>query len=95
MTAISFISTSFMLSGIIGQNLSEIIVGFSNWHMVYFTLTVLYIILAFVIHRQIPESPVKNPDIQLLKFLIILVILKRIKPCSCAMGVAHIVNYVY
>lgn len=36
--------------------------------MVYFTLTVLYIILAFVIHRQIPESPVKNPDIQLLKF---------------------------
>ena len=37
MTAISFISTSFMLSGIIGQNLSEIIVGFSNWHMVYFT----------------------------------------------------------
>ena len=68
MTAISFISTSFMLSGIIGQNLSEIIVGFSNWHMVYFTLTVLYIILAFVIHRQIPESPVKNPDIQLLKF---------------------------
>ena len=28
MTAISFISTSFMLSGIIGQNLSEIIVGF-------------------------------------------------------------------
>ena len=62
MTAISFISTSFMLSGIIGQNLSEIIVGFSIWHMV------LYIILAFVIHRQIPESPVKNPDIQLLKF---------------------------
>nr|WP_276311760.1 MFS transporter [Staphylococcus haemolyticus] len=68
MTAISFISTSFMLSGIIGQNLSEIIVGFSNWHMVYFTLTVLYIILAFVIHRQIPESPMKNPNIQLLKF---------------------------
>ena len=48
MTAISFISTSFMLSGIIGQNLSEIIVGFSNWHMVYFTLTVLYLSLIHI-----------------------------------------------
>lgn len=69
MTAISFISTSFMLSGIIGQNLSEIIVGFSNWHVVYFTLTVLYIVLALVILKNIPESPVKNPQIKLLKFL--------------------------
>ena len=69
MTAISFISTSFMLSGIIGQNLSEIIVGFSNWHVVYFTLTVLYIVLALVILQNIPESPVKNPQIKLLKFL--------------------------
>lgn len=68
MTAISFISTSFMLSGIIGQNLSEIIVSFSNWHVVYFTLTILYILLAFVIYKNIPESPVKNPQIKLLRF---------------------------
>ncbi|PTF13602.1 MFS transporter [Staphylococcus devriesei] len=68
MTAISFISTSFMLSGIIGQNLSEIIVSFSNWHVVYFTLTILYILLAFVIYKNIPESPIKNPQIKLLRF---------------------------
>ncbi|WP_154838169.1 MFS transporter [Staphylococcus sp. Marseille-Q1834] len=68
MTAISFISTSFMLSGVIGQNLSEIIVQFSNWHVVYFVLTVLYLVLAFVIYKNIPESPVINPNIKLLKF---------------------------
>ena len=39
-TAISFISTSFMLSGVIGQNLSEIVVRYSNWHMVLFYINV-------------------------------------------------------
>lgn len=68
MTAISFISTSFMLSGVIGQNLSEIIVQFSNWHVVYFILTALYLLLAFVIYKNIPESPIINPNIKLLKF---------------------------
>ena len=58
-TAISFISTSFMLSGVIGQNLSEIVVRYSNWHMVYFILTLLYILIAILIYKFVPESPVK------------------------------------
>ncbi|MBJ7887498.1 MFS transporter [Bacillaceae bacterium HSR45] len=67
-TAISFISTSFMLSGVLGQNLSELIVHHLNWHWVYFTLTVLYLCLIFVIYRYVPESPRRNADVQLLKF---------------------------
>lgn len=67
-TAISFISTSFMLSGVIGQNLSEVIVRYSNWHVIYFTLTILYAILAFIIYKTIPESPVKNPNLKLMGF---------------------------
>lgn len=51
-TAISFISTSFMLSGVIGQNLSEIIVRYTHWHSVYFTLTILYLILAVAIYKK-------------------------------------------
>lgn len=67
-TAISFISTSFMLSGVIGQNLSEIIVRYTHWHSVYFTLTILYLILAVAIYKKVPESPVYHPHIRLLSF---------------------------
>ena len=60
-TAISFISTSFMLSGVLGQNMSELVVSYLNWQC-------LYLILVLVIYKNVPESPHKNPDIQLIKF---------------------------
>lgn len=67
-TAISFISTSFMLSGVLGQNLSEIIVSQLNWHWVYFILTILYLVLVIIIYKFVPESPYQNPQLQLSKF---------------------------
>ena len=57
-----------MLSGVIGQNLSEIVVRYSNWHMVYFILTLLYILIAILIYKFVPESPVKNPQLKLVGF---------------------------
>ena len=68
-TAISFISTSFMLSGVLGQNMSEIVVSYLNWHWVYFILTILYLALTLIIYKNVPESPYKKPDLKLLKFL--------------------------
>jgi YNFM family putative membrane transporter len=67
-TAISFISTSFMLSGVFGQNLSEIIVSQLDWHWVYFILTILYLVLVIIIYKFVPESPYQNPQLQLSKF---------------------------
>lgn len=67
-TAISFISTSFMLSGVLGQNLSEIVVSQLNWHWVYFILTMLYLVLVMLIYKFVPESPYQNPQLQLSKF---------------------------
>ena len=67
-TAISFISTSFMLSGVLGQNMSEIVVSYLNWHWVYFILTILYLTLTFIIYKHVPESPNKKPDLKLLNF---------------------------
>lgn len=67
-TAISFISTSFMLSGVLGQNMSEWVVGYLNWHWVYFILTVLYLALALIIYKNVPESSNKKPNLKLLKF---------------------------
>lgn len=67
-TAISFISTSFMLSGVLGQNLSEIIVSQLDWHWVYFILTILYLVLVIIIYKFVPESPYQNPQLQLSKF---------------------------
>lgn len=68
LTAVSFISTSFMLSGILGQNFSEILISQFDWHIIFFILSSLYICLAIIIFRNVPESPVKNSDVQILKY---------------------------
>ena len=58
-----------MLSGVIGQNLSDIIAAHMSWRIVYFILTVVYILLAIWILRTIPKSPYHTPDT---KFLCVL-----------------------
>ncbi|MGV3244980.1 MFS transporter [Staphylococcus sp. 11261D007BR] len=68
-TAVSFISTSFMLSGVIGQNLSELIAEVYNWRLTYIVLSLLYIILVYVIYKQVPESPYREPDVKVSHFL--------------------------
>ena len=65
-TAISFISTSFMLSVSLAKTCC--VVRYSNWHMVYFILTLLYILIAILIYKFVPESPVKNPQLKLVGF---------------------------
>ena len=76
-TAISFISTSFMLSGVLGQNMSELVVSYLNWQWVYFILTILYLILVLVIYKMYLRVHIKS-DIQLIKFSITLKISKTI-----------------
>ena len=56
-TAISFISTSFMLSGVLGQNMSELVVSYLNWQWVYFILTILYLIPVSYTHLTLPTTP--------------------------------------
>ncbi|MBI5974837.1 MFS transporter [Staphylococcus canis] len=68
-TAISFISTSFMLSGIIGQNLSEILAEFYSWRVTYLVLSILYVILVAIIFKQVPESPHRDPNVKITRFL--------------------------
>ncbi|MCU5746417.1 MFS transporter [Staphylococcus sp. SQ8-PEA] len=68
-TAISFISTSFMLSGVIGQNLSEVISNAYGWRVTYIVLSILYIILTFGVMKAVPESPYRKPEIKLSQFL--------------------------
>ena len=46
-----------MLSGVLGQNMSELVVSYLNWQWVYFILTILYLILVLVIYKNVPESP--------------------------------------
>lgn len=58
--------------------MSELVVSYLNWQWVYFILTILYLILVLVIYKNVPESPHKNPDIQLIKFSITLKISKTI-----------------
>ncbi|WP_341636653.1 MFS transporter [Staphylococcus casei] len=68
LTALSFISMGFMLSGIIGQISTELFIRQFDWHIIYFVLTVFYILLFVLIFKKIPESPNRNPDVKILKF---------------------------
>ena len=67
-----------MLAGIIGQNLSEFIISYFDWHVVYFVLTAFYVLLSISIHKYVPESPIKNADIKVTHFLKTLRVLKLI-----------------
>lgn len=85
-----------MLSGVLGQNLSELIVHHLNWHWVYFTLTVLYLCLIFVIYRYVPESPRRNSDVQLVKFFDNFKDFRdNLKSFILFIHLIYIINYVY
>ena len=77
-TAISFISTSFMLSGVLGQNMSELVVSYLNWQWVYFILTILYLILVLVIYKMYLRVHIKILIYNSLSFSITLKISKTI-----------------
>ena len=67
-----------MLSGVLGQNMSELVVSYLNWQWVYFILTILYLILVLVIYKNVPESPHKILIYNSLSFSITLKISKTI-----------------
>ena len=93
-TAISFISTSFMLSGV-RQNMSELVVSYLNWQWVYFILTILYLILVLVIYKMYLRVHIKILIFNSLSFSITLKISKTILKFLLFIYFTNITDYVY
>ena len=67
-----------MLSGVLGQNMSELVVSYLNWQWVYFILTILYLILVLVIYKMYLRVHIKILIYNSLSFSITLKISKTI-----------------
>ncbi|PNZ97825.1 MFS transporter [Staphylococcus massiliensis] len=67
-TAISFISTGFLLAGVIGQIFSELIASSLGWQYVFLILSVIYLVSLIAVIFFIPKSPYKQADIDIISF---------------------------
>ncbi|MDI6530717.1 MFS transporter [Bacillus mycoides] len=55
-TTIGFVSTGFLVAGIAGQVISTAVSQHFGWHMVFFLLSIVYIITAVWIHYSLPKG---------------------------------------
>ncbi|WP_459501135.1 MFS transporter [Bacillus sp. C1] len=55
-TAIGFVSTGFLVAGIVGQVMSAVISQYFGWYMVFFLLSGVYIMTALWIHYALPKG---------------------------------------
>ncbi|MGS0530349.1 MFS transporter [Bacillus mycoides] len=64
-TTIGFVSTGFLVAGIAGQVISTAVSQHFGWHMVFFLLSIIYIITAVLDHYSLPkgETSQSNTDI--------------------------------
>ncbi len=64
-TTIGFVSTGFLVAGIAGQVISTAVSQHFGWHMVFFLLSIVYIITAVLVHYSLPkgETSQSNTDI--------------------------------
>lgn len=60
--AIGFISTGFLMAGILGQDISMIISSFLNWNYVFFIFTFIYFITLILIYLFVPKLPPVSPN---------------------------------
>lgn len=58
-TTIGFISTGFLMAGIVGQVVSDWLSQF-GWNMVFYVLTVLYAVTAVLVMRLLPKGEIHH-----------------------------------
>jgi predicted MFS family arabinose efflux permease len=64
--AIGFISTGFLMAGIIGQNFSSYVSQHYGWNIVFYLLGIIYVGTALLILWFIPKSPVTYANVSII-----------------------------
>ncbi|WP_243186925.1 MFS transporter [Clostridium muellerianum] len=65
--AIGFISTGFLMAGIIGQVFSSFVNQYIGWNFVFYILGLVYLITTLLIILFIPNIPISQPDTNISK----------------------------
>ncbi|ABY43160.1 major facilitator superfamily MFS_1 [Bacillus mycoides KBAB4] len=65
-TTIGFVSTGFLVAGIAGQVISTAVSQHFGWHMVFFLLSIVYIITAVWIHYSLPKGEMSQSNTDIL-----------------------------
>ncbi|AKN30876.1 MFS transporter [Clostridium carboxidivorans P7] len=65
--AIGFISTGFLMAGIIGQVFSSFVNQHIGWNFVFYILGLIYLITTLLIILFIPNLPISQPDTNISK----------------------------
>ncbi|WP_055070216.1 MFS transporter [Clostridium massiliamazoniense] len=63
--AISFISTGFLMAGILGQDVSMILSNYFNWKYIFFLFSFIYILTFIILYIFIPAVPIANPNMSI------------------------------
>lgn len=54
--AVGFISTGFLVAGIVGQVFSGYVSEHTHWHMIFYILAIVYIFTALIVLRLLPKG---------------------------------------
>lgn len=66
-SAVGFISTGFLVAGIVGQLFSSAISQAFNWHLVFYLLAVVYVLTSFVLFYLLPKGTAHDLDKNILE----------------------------
>ncbi|MEK8129982.1 MFS transporter [Paenibacillus filicis] len=66
-TSIGFITTGFMVAGIVGQVISGIISQYYGWNAIFFLLAAVYIVTAVLVLKFLPKADFQNPNSSILE----------------------------
>ncbi|MFF2910820.1 MFS transporter [Paenibacillus sp. NPDC057934] len=66
-TLIGFITTGFMVAGIVGQVMSGIVSQHFGWNAIFFLLAAVYILTAILVLKFLPKADFQNPNSSILE----------------------------
>lgn len=66
-TSIGFITTGFMVAGIVGQVMSGIVSQYYGWKAIFYLLAAVYIITAILVLKFLPKADFQNPNSSILE----------------------------
>lgn len=64
--AISYISTGFLMAGILGQDISMILSDYFSWKYIFFLFSFIYILTFVILYIFIPAVPIVNPNMSII-----------------------------
>ncbi|MFR5265425.1 MFS transporter [Clostridium sp.] len=64
--AISYISTGFLMAGILGQDISMILSDYFSWKYIFFLFSFIYILTFVILCIFIPAVPITNPNMSII-----------------------------